>query len=60
MQDRPLPKFKIGQVVVMNNPKKHLTFKIIGITWNDGWFYQWNNRNAAAESMIREMTQEEK
>lgn len=54
------PKFHVGQIVVVKSLKKQLPFRIIGVTWNDGWFYQWNRRNYAAESMLRELTDEEK
>jgi hypothetical protein len=53
------PKFKTGQIVVMNNFKR-TPFRIVETVWNDGWFYKWNRNNAAAESMIRELTPEEK
>ncbi len=60
MSDKPEPKYKVGQIVIMKSLKRQLPFKVIGMTWNDGWFYQWNKNNYASESMIRELTQEEK
>jgi hypothetical protein len=53
------PKFKTGQIVIMND-HKGTPFRIIESVWNSGWFYKWNKNNAAAESMIRELTAEEK
>lgn len=60
MGEKTEPKFKIGQVVMMNSLKKPLPFRIIGMLWDDGWFYQWNKKNYASEYMLRELTQEEK
>ncbi len=60
MKDRPEPKFKVGQVVVMESVKKQLPFRILFVEWGDpGWFYGWNSKNAAAESMIRKLTPQE-
>jgi hypothetical protein len=56
---KPAPKYKVGQVVVMNSLKKQLPFRIVSVRWQDGWFYGWNSRNAAAEEMIRKLTPEE-
>jgi len=53
MSERPVPKFTVGQVVVINSLKKQPPFRISAIEWNDGWFYAWNRKNYAAESMIR-------
>ena len=53
------PKYKVGQIVVMTGPKQ-LPFRIIEVIWNNGWYYRWNRNNAASESMIRELTPEEK
>ncbi len=53
------PKFKVGQIVVMND-KKQTPFRVIGAIWMDGWFYKWSNRSAAQENMIRELTPKEK
>ena len=58
--ERTEPKYKIGQVVMMKSLKKPLPFKILGITWDEEWFYQWNKKNYAAEHMLRELTDEEK
>ncbi|MFA5715470.1 MAG: hypothetical protein WC998_07010 [Candidatus Paceibacterota bacterium] len=44
----------------MTTIKKQLPFRIIDIYWHDGWFYFWNSKNAASESMIRELTPIEK
>ena len=60
MTDKAEPKYKVGQIVVMKNLKKQLPFRIIGVAWDDGWYYQWNRNNYAAEGMIRELTLEEK
>jgi hypothetical protein len=54
------PKFKVGQIVVMESLKKNLPFRITEVLWNDGWFYSWNRNNAASEAMLRELTPEEK
>jgi hypothetical protein len=54
------PKFKVGQVVVLTTIKKELPFRILDVYWNDGWFYFWNSKNAASESMIRELNSTEK
>ena len=54
------PKFKVGQVVVMKGSKKQLPWRILDIEHTeDGWFYAWNRKNYAAESMIRTLTAEE-
>jgi hypothetical protein len=58
--EKTLPKFKVGQVVVMNSTKKQIPFRILEAIWNDGWFYRWNRKNYAHEGMIRELTDEEK
>lgn len=58
--EKPQPKFKVGQIVVMKGLKKQLPFRILGMVWNDGWFYRWDRRNCASEHMIRELTEEEK
>lgn len=60
LTEKPKPKYKIGQIVVMKNFKREFSFRIIKMYWNDGWFYFWNRKNAASESMIRELTPEEK
>ena len=54
------PKFKVGQIVVLTTIKKELPFRIFDRYWNDGWFYFWNRKNAAAESMLRELNSTEK
>jgi hypothetical protein len=58
-EGRPEPKFRVGQVVVMNSLKKQLPFRILFVEWNDGWFYGWNSKNASSESSIRKLTPEE-
>jgi len=55
---RPQPKFAVGQVVVMKG-KRELPFRIVDMMWDDGWFYAWNRKNYAAESIIRQLTKEE-
>jgi hypothetical protein len=57
--DRPEPKFKVGQIVVMNSLKKQLPFRIQSVTWYYGWNYAWNRKNYASESMIRKLTPDE-
>ena len=59
MVDKTEPKFKVGQIVVMNSVKKQLPFRILAMEWNDGWFYAWNSKNYASEGMIRKCTPEE-
>ena len=59
MEERPEPKFKVGQVVVMNSLKKQLPFRIVSVEWSDGWFYGWNSKNLASEGMIRKLNSEE-
>lgn len=55
------PKFKVGQIVVMKGLKKQLPFRILEIVRNEyGIFYRWDRKNCAAESMIRELTEDEK
>mgnify|MGYP005819518725 CR=1 FL=1 len=59
--ERPQPKFHKGQIVAMKGLKKQLPFRILDVMWRDddnGWFYAWNRRNYAAESMIRALTTE--
>lgn len=60
ISEKTEPKFKIGQIVMMKSLKKPLPFKILGLMWEDGWFYQWNKKNYAAEYMLRGLTPEEK
>jgi hypothetical protein len=60
MNEKTEPKFRVGQVVMMKSLKKPLPFQIRGMIWEDGWFYQWNKKNYAAEHMIRDLTLEEK
>ena len=53
------PKFKVGQIVAMKSGKQ-LPFRILDVRDEDhGWFYAWNRKNYAAESMIRSLTDEE-
>lgn len=59
MENRPEPKYKVGQIVVMNSLKKQLPFRIVSVVWNEGWFYGWNSKNVAAENMIRALRPEE-
>jgi hypothetical protein len=59
MEDRPQPKYKVGQIVIINSIKKQLPFRILFVEWHDGWFYGWNSKNAASEPMIRKLTPEE-
>ena len=58
--EKTKPKYKVGQIVVMVSLKKNLPFRITEALWNDGWFYRWNRNNAVSESMLRELTLEEK
>lgn len=57
---RPAPRFKVGQVVVMKSLKKQPVFRVLSVHWEDGWYYQWNRNNYAAEDMLRELAAEEK
>jgi hypothetical protein len=59
MDQRPEPKFKVGQIVVMSSTKKAMPFRILAMEWDEGWFYAWSERNYAAESMIRTVKPEE-
>jgi hypothetical protein len=59
MGEKESPKFKIGQIVVMNSLKRQLPFRIIGMKYEDGWYYQWNKNNYASEGMIRKLTPDE-
>jgi hypothetical protein len=54
------PKYKIGQIVVMKSVKRELPFRVMGMRWDDGWYYQWNKNNFASEGMLRELTPKEK
>jgi hypothetical protein len=60
MNDKPEPRFKVGQVVMMKSLKKPMPFRILDTLWDGEWFYYWNRRNAAAEHMLRELTPEER
>lgn len=53
------PKFKVGQIVVVK-VKQQLPMRILEIVCHDGWFYRMNRSNCVDESMIRELTAEEK
>jgi hypothetical protein len=60
MEDRPEPKFKKGQIVVLTSIKKEMPFRILFVEWSMGdWFYGFSPRNAVAESSIRKVTPEE-
>jgi hypothetical protein len=55
------PKFKVGQIVVMQSMKKQLPFRILDkMQVGDEWHYAWNKKNYAAEHMLRELTENEK
>lgn len=56
-ENRPEPKYKVGQVVVLN--ARQLPFRILDVEWSEGWFYAWNRKNYASEGMIRKLTPEE-
>lgn len=58
--DKPEPKYKIEQIVVLRTIKNQLPFRIKDIMWNDDWFYQYNKNNWFSESMLRELTPVEK
>lgn len=60
MEERPEPKFKVGQIVAMKAMKKQPIFRILKMHYDEGWFYAWNRKNFAAEHMIRELTPEER
>lgn len=60
MSDKPEPKFKVGQVVVMKSVKKELPFRILRVEYFAGdWCYAWDSKNYAAEHMLRKLTPEE-
>lgn len=59
LTEKPKQKFKVGQIVVMKSLKREMPFRIMGIIWAGGWFYQWNNKNRASENMLRELTIDE-
>ena len=55
------PKFKVGQVVMIQHARRAMPFKILAVTYeDDGWYYQWNRNNFASEAMLRELTKAEK
>lgn len=58
--DKPEPKYKIEQIVVIRTIKNQLPFRIKDIMWNDDWFYQYNKNNWFSEGMLRELTPVEK
>jgi len=58
--DKTEPKYKVNQIVVMKSLNRELPFRIIGVKWDDGWYYQWNKNNFASETMVRELTNQEK
>lgn len=60
MNERPTPKFKRGQVVVIKTMTKQPPFRILSVKWEEGWYYQWDRKNYASESMLRELTLDEK
>lgn len=60
VNEKTEPKFKVGQVVAIKSIRKEPPFRILGMMWNDGWYYQWNSKNYASEEMVRELTPEEK
>jgi len=60
--ERPPPKFEVGQIVMMTNLKKPRPFKVVDRMWNHrfgGWWYAWNRKNYAAETMLRAQTKAE-
>ena len=60
MTEKPKPKFKVGQVVMMTM-RGEQPFKILAVREDDGHsFYAWNRNNYASEHMIRALTPEEK
>lgn len=59
MEEKTIPKFKVGQVVIMASIKSQNPFRIKEMMWDDGWWYAWNRRDFASESMIRCLTPEE-
>ena len=60
MSERPEPRFKVGQIVVLTSMKKEMPFRILFVVWEmEGWFYGFNSKNAVAESSIRKVTPEE-
>ena len=58
--EKPEPKFKKDQVVMLTSRKKSQPFKILDVTWEEGgWFYAWNRKNYVNETMIRSLTPKE-
>lgn len=58
----PPAKFKVGQVVALKRSEKFACFKILEAEYfsdHNEWFYRWNRKNWAAESMLRELTPQE-
>lgn len=54
------PKFKVGQIVIFKNKRKVLPFRILEVVSHEGeFYYKWNRNNAAAENMLRELTDAE-
>ena len=58
--EKTKPKFKVGQIVVLMSIRSQPSFRIKEVIWEDGWFYKYNRNNAVSESMLRELTLEEK
>lgn len=59
-EQRPAPRFKVGQVVIMRSVKKELPFRVTEVILSEGeWFYGWDKRNLASEHMIRPLSIDE-
>lgn len=49
-----MPKFRVGQIVVMTSLKREMPFRIIAIEGEEGeWFYAFNKSNFIAETSLR-------
>lgn len=60
MEDDKKPLYEVGQVVMMKSGKGDIPFRILArIEEHGGYFYAWNRKNYAAESMIRALTPQE-
>ena len=59
-EQRPAPRFKIGQVVVVVSVKKQPMFRIGNHIWHEGeWNYEFQRKQFAAEHMLRPLSSEE-
>lgn len=59
IQQRPEPRFKVGQVVMVANSDRQPPMKISAITWMNGWFYGWGFGNIVYEVTLRPLSIDE-